>query len=501
MSKALNIVRTAVSVAVVVVVIGAGILLFPKLRAWLAKPALEAAGHRSPLFEPVHDKRDTLRISPEALAAIDLQTIEVKQAPPPNPLRLPGSLGIDPNRLVAVHSRFAGEIQWIATVEVDVNDLMRELHENESRVRMIRYGDMVTEGQVLATVWSRDIGEKKSELVDALSKLELDRKLLERLRALPKQLYPKRQLYEAERAVDADWIAAVRAERTLRAWKLTPHEIDAVTREASALRERWKLEDDDMDPEEREAATEHLRVSEAKTGAGWAEYEVRAPMGGFLVEKSVNVGTMVDTDDDLFKIADLSRIMVLAYVYEEDLPQLARLSDDERVWDIDLKADPTDKPRRGRFTLIGPIIDVNMHTGALIGWLENDEMTKNDVGKLNGDSEKLRPGQFITATIRLPADPDMVAVPATALIEEGNADAVFVVSSHEPYEVTRRQVAVTRRGKEHVFIRAQPDQRERAEGAQPLSVGEEVVKSGGLELDAELTGLQSTGDDTGGGAD
>jgi len=119
----------------------------------------------------------------------------------------------------------------------------------------------------------------------------------------------------------------------------------------------------------------------------------------------------------------------------------------------------------------------------------------------HADAEKLRPGQFITATIQIPADPDLVSVPATALIEEGNADVVFVVTSHEPYEVTRRRVAVTRRLKENVFIRAQPNQRERAEKAKSLEVGEEVVMSGGLELDAELIGLQTSGDDTGGGAD
>ena len=86
--------------------------------------------------------------------------------------------------------------------------------------------------------------------------------------------------------------------------------------------------------------------------------------------------------------------------------------------------------------MIGKIIDPVMHTGALIGWLDNHD-------------GRLRLGQFITATIQLPADPAMVAVPAGALIEEGPYPAVFVETDAERHEVTRRNVAVTRRGRNY----------------------------------------------------
>ena len=91
----------------------------------------------------------------------------------------------------------------------------------------------------------------------------------------------------------------------------------------------------------------------------------------------------------------------------------------------------------------------------------------------------------------------MVAVPAGALIEEGPYPAVFVETDAERHEVTRRNVAVTRRGRNYVFIRSQPLEEERQEGAEPLKVGEKVVVSGGLELFSELLNLQAGGEEDG----
>ena len=105
--------------------------------------------------------------------------------------------------------------------------------------RPLRSGDSVRKGQLLAVVWSKDLGEKKSELVDAVSKLKLDREVLERLRGLSREGgTSERSVREAERAVDADLIAVARAERTLRSWRLGEDEIAAVRAEAERLGRR-----------------------------------------------------------------------------------------------------------------------------------------------------------------------------------------------------------------------------------------------------------------------
>ena len=50
--------------------------------------------------------------------------------------------------------------------------------------------------------------------------------------------------------------------------------------------------------------------------------EVRCPFDGMVLEKNIVAGDIVDTNLDLFKIADLSVLGVMANVYEEDLPAL-----------------------------------------------------------------------------------------------------------------------------------------------------------------------------------
>lgn len=458
MSKTAKILGTSISVVGVIVIAVGAVLAYPWLVAYFKPPDVKATRHESVLFKLVPGRPDTLEVSEEAVKAIDLQTFEVAAAHAPDPLRLPGSLGLDPNRLVPVHSRFPGEVVKIGPVDATLTT------EEADTGRRLRYGDRVKKDQLLAVVWSTDIGQKKSELVDAISKFRLDSRLAERYNKAGREVVAGIQIFEAQRNVEADRIAINAAIRTLRSWRLTEQEIEDVRQEAMQL--------DNQD-------------AETVAAKSWAELEIRAPMDGVIVEKNINAGTIVDTNDDLFKIADLSRIQVLASVYEEDLPYVERLKPDQRHWLIDLKADPFDNQIPGEFETIGVAIDPNMHTGALIGWVENR-------------GQRLRVGQFVTATIQLPADPEMVEVPASALTE-GTASAVFVETDPVRHEITRRLVAVTRRGQQWIFIRSQPNEEERRDGAQPLAIGEKVVMSGGLELNSELLNLQAGGQDDDGG--
>jgi cobalt-zinc-cadmium efflux system membrane fusion protein len=443
-----------ITLVLVVGLVVAAIVAYPWLVAGLKPPEATRHYHGSVLFKLTGP--ESIQVSTEAVAAIGLKFVEVEPAPAPEPLRLPGYLLVDPNSLVPIHSRFPGEVVQIGEIE-EVNG------RGERHRRPIRFGDNVKAGQLLAVVWSTDIGQKKSELVDALSKLWLDETILKNFEKAGPGAVPQRTFDEAKRNVEADKILVNAARRTLVSWRLSEEEIDDVADEARQLR---------SDEQQTAAATT------------WSQLQIWAPSidDGVVLEKSVNVGEVVDTNDNLFKIANLSTIQVLAYVYEEDLPAIEQLRPDERHWDIDLKSDPNDKPRPGKFSLIGSVIDQTMRTAPIVGWLDNHD-------------HKLRINQFVTATVNLPADPAMVKLPTSALIEEGSTAAVFVETNRELHEVTRRVVAVTRRGEKMVFVRAEPNEEERKDSALPLHIGERVVMSGALELDSELTNLKSSPDE------
>ncbi len=381
------------------------------------------------------------------LERLQVEVGEVALAGHPEPLRLPGSLLLDPNRVVRVHSRFPGEVVSIG-------------HPQGEPGRALRYGDVVKAGQVLAVIWSKDIGEKKSELVDALSRLTVSRALLAKLERVDRGVITERMLFDARRAVEADMIAVSRVERTLRSWRLSEDEIEAVRREVEVVQQRGE-HDADHDTEK-----------------DWAETQVIAAIDGIIVEKNFNVGDMVTSYAELLKIADMSRLQVVANVYEEDLASLRAIPPDQRHWKIALKSDSGDDFIKGSFELIGKVIDPAQRTGMVIGWLDNPD-------------GHFVAGQFITASVDLPADGGLVKVPPTAVVEEGNASLVFVETDRERCEFECRHVDVVRRGADSIIIRSRPFETDHARSAQPLQAGERVIVRGALRVNAELAELQS----------
>jgi cobalt-zinc-cadmium efflux system membrane fusion protein len=405
----------------------------------------------------VASQPDTVRVPQQVIDALGIKTVLAKTAPPPAPLKLEGSLFLDPNRLTHVHTRFAGEVVEIGKV----NGLPDVPDNDDTQVeRPVRFGDRVVQSQLLCVVWSKDLGEKKSELVDCLSRLFLDQETQKRLEDLWKKgAVPERSVREAERNVESDMIAVSRAERTLRSWRLGTSDIEAIRAEAVRIHRNKGQWDEDIRGQ-------------------WARVEVRASIDGVVVEKNVTVGDVVDTQLDLFKIADLTRLDVLAHAYEEDLPLLEDLPPHQRHWHIHLKSDGGDKPLSGSFNQIGNIIDPNQHTALVMGWVNN----------LTG---RLRVGQFVTAEVDLPSNSADVAIPVTSLVDEDAITYIFVQPNPGQLAFTRRKVLMVRRRDDLAYIEGQPNDEQRGAGYQPLRVGERVVTSGGLELASELANLQA----------
>jgi cobalt-zinc-cadmium efflux system membrane fusion protein len=359
-------------------------------------------------------------------------------------LRLPGVLTFDPNRYVRVHSRFQGEVRKVGMAE--------------GKNRPLQFGDSVKVGQLLTTIWSKDIGEKKSELVDALTREHFDKIILKRLESVEDSVVTKRAINDAERNYQADKVAIAKAERTLRSWNLTQKEIDAVHQEADDfLNQRESIADD----------------------AHWAEWDVVAGQSGVIVTKNFNVGDIIETNFDLMAIADLDRLQVLANAIEEDLPILSQLEPGHRKWNLQFKSDLQETALAGSFDQISPMVDPNMHTSTVMGYLDNKK-------------HQYAIGQFITALIEIPGDPNHIVIPVSSAIEDGVSTSVFVETNAELQEFTRRKIAVVRRGMTMLHVAIEPDKLQSERGALPLRPGEKILMNSVVELDAELNNLIST---------
>jgi len=348
-------------------------------------------------------------------------------------------LAVDAEHLVRVRARFAGEVISLGADSNPTSAL-------SSFTPPPSAGDRVHKGDLLAVVVSKDLGEKKSELVDSLSKLRADEAVLRRLRdGQADGSIPARSVWDAERGVESDRVAVARAERTLRAWRLTEAEIAEVRSEADRL----------SAPEGKEGRADPTR---------WARVEVRAPADGVILEKNVAVGDIVETTADLFKIGDLSHLVVWAHLYEEDLPLVQALPRPIR-WTVTVPSRPG-MPLAGTLDRIGAVIDPNQHTALVTGRVENP-------------NEQLRAGQFVTVMIETPAPASEVEVPVEAVLEDGIQSAVFVQPDPAVNRFVRTPIRVTRRFRDGVCIRA----------GQGLNPGDRVVTGGALLLRDALEAL------------
>jgi cobalt-zinc-cadmium efflux system membrane fusion protein len=396
---------------------------------------------------------DTLSVPPEVVDSLGLRTSLASPPSQARSLTLSGSLAIDSNLLAHVHTRFAGEVVELGTVQ----EMSEGTDGGRVKVRPISFGDQVKKGQLLAVLWSSDLGERKSDYVDALSKLRVERETLKRLETLLReQSIPERTVREARRTVESAAIAVERVERVLRSWRLTDEEIAAVRAEA--------------DP-----AVAKKEGERGERERSWARVALYAPLSGTVLEKNLAVGDIVDTATDLFKIADLHDLSVWAHVYEEDLPQLLALPTPVR-WTLRLKADPDSPPLPSVIERIGSIIDPNQHTALVTGHVENRD-------------GRLRAGQFIVATVELPAAAGELEIPTSALIEDGDESVIFVQPEPSRPEYSLRPVSIVRHSRDVASVRANPGAGGESPG--PLRPGDRIVSSGALLLRAALKDLKA----------
>jgi cobalt-zinc-cadmium efflux system membrane fusion protein len=418
--------------------------------------------------ELVEDVPHTLSVPEPVRKALGIQKSMIVQPPTQDrPLVMPGSTALDPARVMRVRTRFNADVSEIARVP----DGNRRTVSGETAFREIRPGDRVRKGDVLAVVWSTDVGSRKSDLVDALVQLRLDeRRLKAREELFQKGSLPEDTLLQTRRDVVSDRNAKERAERTLRTWNIPEREIQAVYDEAELVSARQGQRDKDK---------ERL----------WARSELIAPRDGTIVERNVSTGEFVaDNTVNLFTIAEPDRLLVMANPPEDQLSALLDLEPEQQRWTLQLVGYP---PIEGPIEEIGYILDANQHTAVVKGYIDNPQ-------------GKLRAGQFVSATVNLPPPPDVVEVPLTALAEDGKQSFVFVQPDPDQPRYTMRRVKVTHRFEKTAFVRSKFGPREvrltpqeEAQGMQPLQPlkpGERIIASGVLELRAALDDKESKAD-------
>jgi membrane fusion protein, copper/silver efflux system len=191
-----------------------------------------------------------------------------------------------------------------------------------------------------------------------------------------------------------------------------------------------------------------------KSGVARKTLPVAAPIDGFVIEKNVVQGQMVDAGMRLYRIADLGIVWVIAQIYEQDLPfvQLGQ----EAVVKV---ASLPDREFRGRVTYVYPNVDEKTRTARVRLEFENPGYF-------------LKPGMFVSAQIQAELADSAVLVPDSAVLRSGAKNTVFVALADGKFEP--RDVALG--------VEAENDFIQVLGG---LSAGERIVTSGQFLLDSE----------------
>lgn len=313
----------------------------------------------------------------EGRVALDPQSlqsagIEVKTAGPATietVLELPGEIQFDQNRLAHVVPKVAG-------VAVEVRKQL---------------GDRVRRGEVIAVLESRELADLKSQYATAVKRLALAQSLFEREERLWREKISAQQDYLAARTNKAEAaIAVITARQQLAALGIDQAEIGHIG---------------------------------SAGGASFARYELRAPLGGQVIERHAVKGEAVQADTTVFVIADLSTVWGEFSVPAKDLNRV-RLGQKVRV-----KAPALGLEAEAPVSYLGPLVGEQTRAAPAHVNLPNPE-------------GRWRAGLFVTVEVVQEASTVPVAVAAEALQTWRDSQAVFVQYGDQfevrPLELGRR---------------------------------------------------------------
>jgi len=316
----------------------------------------------------------------------------VKLASNKLPFSAVGEVSFDEDNVVRVYPIVSGSVE---TVNVSL-------------------GDYVNKGQLLSTLLSTDISQYQKEYNVSKSDLEIEKKQLARA----KELYA------------TNVISQVELEQAQKAYNNAFSEYS----ERMQILSLYGGSKDHLD----------------------AVFKMQAPISGYVVERNLNEGMQIRTDNSssAFTISDLKTVWIWASVYESDLNKV-KVGDSVAVKTI---AYP-DKVFYGKIKTVGTMLD------------PISRVIKVRID-LNNDDFLLKPEMFATVTIQPSIEGQSLFVSSKSVLFENNAYYVVKSLPNAKYEKVKIDVGET-------FA-------DRVKILSGLKAGDVLVKNGALLMNSAI---------------
>ena len=390
----------------------------------LAKPAEPHEDHSARGEIPLaveraaneQDVADLIKMGPERVLAAEITVAPVDKRVLARKLNAPGTITPSSDRIARVPAKVIGTVTQ-----------MRK-----------RLGDMVTQGEIVAVLDSREVADAKSEYLTAAVNLDLQKTMFERSQTLwNKQVTTEQLNLQARAAFDQAQLRFDLARQKLFALDINAAEVAALAKK-------------DM----RTPGALNLR-----------EYELRASISGRVVERKVEQGTAVGSQgdpSDLYTIADLSSVWVELAIPTTDLDLI---QNGQRVQIASV--DHVGVEGEGQIIFVSPLLNKDTRSARVIAELDN----KNGAW---------RPGSYISAAILVEETLVAASVPLIALQTIDGEQVTFV---RTPDGFRKRKVKTGKTDDQTVEILS------------GLAAGEQIAVSNTFLLKAELGKSEAAKDD------
>lgn len=394
-----------------------------------------------------------VKLSPEILASAGITTETVTQRPAIGLLTVAGSVEVDPQQTQQVASLVNGRVEKV----------------------FVSIGDRVSAGQSVATLMSTEVAESYGKWREAVTKLELAKKNLDRVKSAENRsainqakarldeadatLKRTKRLIELGAGAGKDLVSAETNYKTAKSEYDFQRNIplNKEIQEAEA-----ELKNAQVDSLHQRQSLQALGVSVTSPDAdvkNVASVPLRAPVSGIITARMVSGGAGVQAGTSLFTISNISTVWVIANVPENQMPQL-RVGTPAEV----RIAAFGDRVISGRISYIDPQLNEETRTGRV----------RVEVANAN---ESLKAGMFVEVGFQAgtgSATGEELVVPSTAVHKIGEKTIVFIPKDDEAgaFEVREIEIGSAIEGYHRVL------------GG--LKLGEKVVTKGSFTLKTQM---------------
>ena len=333
----------------------------------------EDAGHIKSGHEEGEDHEEHIELSDNEIKEFEIRIDTAGSGSIKETLTLPGEITLDPDRLIHIVPRVSGITKHVYKT----------------------LGEKIEEGELLATLSSRELAEIRAETEAAKSRYELSRTTYDREKKLKKEgLTSEKEFLEAQQVRDNAYIE----------YNLTKQKLRAIGVDQN--------------------------ISNCNDNCDLTLYEIRSPGDGVITEKHIVQGELMNDESRPFVIANLDYVWVNLTVYQKDLEKInvgqqVQVLSGYGIPDVESK-----------IVYISPKVSEETRSASARVVIDNKD-------------EKWRPGLFVSVVVTLSNLSGDIVIPRTALETIDNQTVVFIKDEggFEPHSVI-----VGRSDKTHIEV-------------------------------------------------